>query len=68
MRFDASGFSDSGLLMQYNLQAKALINEDNNPDLPKEFNMRGEPDHKEWSDCLEAELEKRGLRFDKAPW
>lgn len=66
---DLSGFSEVGLMKMHLAVTNALKADDGIPQgQEKLYGVRAYQDWRDWSDCLEGELEKRGVLFEKVPW
>lgn len=67
---DLAKMSTPGLLKMHSAVREALEVDDtlHLSGLPKTYEVRGFPDWHEWSDKLEAELDKRKVRYAKVAW
>ena len=64
-----SGYSTSGLLMMHSGVSQALAVDDNLPtNAGKLYGVRQYQDWRRWSDALEAELDKRQVKYVKVVW
>lgn len=66
MRIDK--LSDSGVRMLHEGVQRALAADDSLPAGKKKFEVRELPDWKEWAEQLEAEMDSRGLDYQKIGW
>lgn len=63
------GYSTSGLLMLHNAIHQALAVDDNiKISIDKPYGVREYRDWRKMSDEIEAELSKRGVKFQVVPW
>jgi hypothetical protein len=67
---DLSKLSTPGLLKMHGAVREALEMDDTLDliGLPKMYGVRELPDWRVWSDALEAELDRRGIKFAKIDW
>ena len=65
-----SGMTDAGILKMYAAVREALEQDDQLvlSGLKPVYGVRGFSDWKDWSDLLEAELDKRGVKYTKVGW
>ena len=68
MKFNSEGYSTSGLLMMHNGVRTALATDDALPESQKPYLVRKHPDWKMQADEIEAELDKRKVKYQKIKW
>lgn len=63
------GYSTSGLLMMHSGVKQALAVDDNLPaNVEKLYGVRHYPDWRRWANAIEAELDKRNVKYTKVAW
>lgn len=62
------GMTTPGLLKMYEPIREALEVDDTLPDGRKVYGVREFPDWKAWASAIEAELDKRGVKYTKVQW
>jgi hypothetical protein len=66
---DVGKFSDDGIKKMHDAVLDALDQDDRAPpNQLKRFGVRHFADWRQWSDALEAELQKRKISFVKVKW
>ncbi|MGA2398862.1 MAG: hypothetical protein ABSG30_12465 [Steroidobacteraceae bacterium] len=66
---DVGNFSDGGIKKLHDAVLDALDKDDKTPpNQDKPYGVRQFPDWRQWSDALEAELQKRKIPFSKVKW